>query len=337
MLKLLAMKHRWISFISIFALSSCMQIASERTIKDDGSFSTGLRAMVSGAEFSSSVSDFSGDDPLNMGKENAKMVEVSDVSEMEKDYHKGSKIYWTNAHDPDAFIPELDDEIFAGKEQKAAWHFSYDSALKRARYENKPVLIWFHDSRYSPPSAKLEMELFNTEAFKTWAVDNVIRLKFDTAEQFTGEKFRKYKSKADDMRRYVKKMHTNFNVRGVPVLMIVSPDGAQINSVKGYTSGQNNFYMDTIKHSANLARIHYKDFKKSLTAKGFRTWTGANGSTFFAKIAKYDDKATHNNIWLALHDGQIVKVSYQNLSAKDKTYFDSIKKDLQPPPQKKGK
>lgn len=64
-------------------------------------------------------------------------------------------IYYTDAHDPDAPIPGLE-EAFAQRKENERWIQSYPTALREAQSSGKPILIWFHHSVGSPPSKNLE-------------------------------------------------------------------------------------------------------------------------------------------------------------------------------------
>lgn len=60
-------------------------------------------------------------------------------------------VYYTDAHDPDAPIPGLE-EAFAQRKENERWIQSYPTALREAQSTGKPILIWFHHSVGSPPS-----------------------------------------------------------------------------------------------------------------------------------------------------------------------------------------
>lgn len=63
-------------------------------------------------------------------------------------------VYYTDAHDPDAPIPGLE-EAFAQRKENERWIQSYPTALREAQSTGKPILIWFHHSVGSPPSKNL--------------------------------------------------------------------------------------------------------------------------------------------------------------------------------------
>ena len=73
------------------------------------------------------------------------------------------------------------------------------------------------------------------------------------------------------MLEYVKKAPSLFGVRGTPVLLVMSPDGSKVDTLRGYYTGQNALYFDQIKNSVKLAKQQYEEFKKTLIPKGYRS------------------------------------------------------------------
>lgn len=235
--------------------------------------------------------------------------------------------FFTDAHDPDAPIPGLE-EAFASQNANQKWIQSYTQAVREAHHTGKPILIWFHHSKGSPPSAKLGAELFNTPDFEEWAKKNVIRVCYDQGEEFGNEQMGLIAKKK---RAYVRKAPSIFGVRGTPVLLIMTPNGNKVDTIRGYYTGQNKLYFDQIKNDVKLATAQYEEFKKTLIPKGYRTWTGRNGNTLFAKLSRYDPE--NRIVWLQEADGHQAKTSIQNLSEADRTWV----MDQQPVPKADNK
>lgn len=78
-------------------------------------------------------------------------------------------VYYTDAHDPDAPIPGLE-EAFAQRKENERWIQSYPTALREAQSTGKPILIWFHHSVGSPPS-------------KSWGQNSSIRRNLKTGRK----------------------------------------------------------------------------------------------------------------------------------------------------------
>ena len=69
---------------------------------------------------------------------------------------------------------------------------------------------------------------------------------YDQAEKFESEPVYKKRKK---MLEYVQKAPSLFGVRGTPVLLVMSPDGTKVDTLRGYYTGQNALYFDQIKNS----------------------------------------------------------------------------------------
>ena len=203
-----------------------------------------------------------------------------------------------------------------GCKENERWIQSYPTALREAQSTGKPILIWFHHSVGSPPSKKLGAELLHTKEFEDWAKRNVVRVCYDQAEKFESEPVYRKRQK---MLEYVKKAPSLFGVRGTPVLLVMSPDGSKVDTLRGYYTGQNALYFDQIKNSVKLAKQQYEEFKKTLIPKGYRVWTGVNGNTVFAKLSRYSEKT--QTLWLQELDGHQSRTSLKRLSLEDRTWL----------------
>lgn len=251
---------------------------------------------------------------LGEGNENqAKQLIATTQEEMMK--IDSGAVYFTDAHNPDAYIPGLD-EAFEQKKLTQRWYHSYEQALREARREGKAIMIWFHHSAGSPPSKKLGDELFYTKSFETWAKDNIIRVCYDQAETFENER---NAQKRRRMRDYVQKAPAKFGVRGSPVVLIYSPDGTKVDTIRGFYSGQTQHYFDQIKNSTNLATERYEEFKEKMKSRGYRSWMGTNGKETFAKLSRYAEK--DGTVWLRELDGHIFRTKFTSLSPNDQQWI----------------
>lgn len=248
------------------------------------------------------------------GTQQATQLTASTQEEMLASADSGA-VFFTDPYNSDASIPGLD-EAFTRKKENQRWIQSYSSALREAQRTGYPILIWFHHSKGSPPSRKLAADLLHTREFEEWAKENIIRVCYDQAEEFESEPNAKKRSR---MKEYVSKAPSLFGVRGTPVLLIMSPDGTKVDTLRGYYNGQIRLYFDQIKNSDKLANQQYEKFKKTLIPKGYRTWTGANGNTLFAKLSRYSEK--DQAVWLQEFDGHQNKTSLRSLSEEDRKWI----------------
>lgn len=248
------------------------------------------------------------------GARQATQITASSQEEMLNKMDSGA-VFFTDPHNTEADIPGME-EAFAQKKENQRWIQSYATALREAYSTGKPILIWFHHSKGSPPSRKLGEELLQTREFEKWARQNVIRVCYDQAEEFEHERIGK---KKQQMQNYVRNAPARFGVRGTPVLLIIAPDGTRTDTMRGYYTGQNRLYFDQIKHSTKLAAKQYEEFKKKLAPRGYRTWTGVNGNTILAKLSRYSDKI--QTVWLQEFDGHQTRTFLRNLSEPDRKWI----------------
>ncbi len=59
------------------------------------------------------------------------------------------------------------------------WSDSYKEALKQAKKEKKPLLVYFKGSDWCSPCKKLDRELFSTEKFKNISKENFVLYEAD--------------------------------------------------------------------------------------------------------------------------------------------------------------
>ncbi len=250
--------------------------------------------------------------------QHAKQLTASSQEEMLKT--DSGAVFFTDPHNPDAIIEGLD-EAFAQRSENQRWIQSYAEAVREAQRTGKPILIWFHHSKGSPPSRRLAEELFRTSAFEEWAKDNVIRVCYDQAEEFQSEPVAKKRKK---MVEYVRNAPARFGVRGSPVVLIISPSGDKANTLRGYYTGQASAYMDRIKNAVKIADKQFAEFKKAMEPKGYRTWTGKNGAAIFAKLSRYIEK--NETVWLQECDGHLLRTPLSRLSDADQEWLKTHKR-----------
>ncbi|PKP44959.1 MAG: thioredoxin family protein [Bacteroidetes bacterium HGW-Bacteroidetes-12] len=63
--------------------------------------------------------------------------------------------------------------------ENSAWLTNYNEAIKKAKTENKLILMDFSGSDWCANCIRLEKSVFQTEAFKTYAKDKFILLNVD--------------------------------------------------------------------------------------------------------------------------------------------------------------
>lgn len=106
------------------------------------------------------------------------------------------------------------EEVVTPEEVVINWESSYKDALKRAKDENKPLLIYFTGSDWCGPCKILEKKLFNTDKFQEYADDKFVLYKAD---------FPRNKNLVeDDKRKINKELKNRFGQTKFPTMIMVN-------------------------------------------------------------------------------------------------------------------
>ena len=95
--------------------------------------------------------------------------------------------------------------------QKEGWIADFPKAFELSIEEEKPILANFTGSDWCGWCIKLDKQVFQTEAFKNWAEENVILLELD---------FPRRKKLDPEMENNNKYLQQVFQVRGFPTIWI---------------------------------------------------------------------------------------------------------------------
>lgn len=106
------------------------------------------------------------------------------------------------------------------------WLPTYKEALKTAKKEDKPVLVYFTGSDWCAPCIVLDRELFYTEKFKEFADSNLVLLEVDLP--------RNQDLLSDDKMSENLYLQKKFKVKSFPTLLFLNHRGRKIAEKKGY-------------------------------------------------------------------------------------------------------
>ncbi|MFC5049428.1 thioredoxin family protein [Rubritalea spongiae] len=218
-------------------------------------------------------------------------------------------IIWA-PEDPDAPMEELDDLWENMPKDVDSWHVSYIKAMREAREEGKPVLMWFTDSQRNVATKALANEVFNHKKFKDWADEKVVLLRIDSfiVEDNSDLKERK--------RQYVRDLKERYKVLGAPVVVMLSPRGTSFGKYTGYKSGSAEFYFGRLRSGYRNAAQDYQRWRQEYERKGYRVWHDYRGRKVFAKPRALRD----GELYLITPDGKKSKTSLSKLSAEDQAW-----------------
>ena len=119
------------------------------------------------------------------------------------------------------------------------WITDFDSALKKAKENDKYLLIEFSGSDWCPPCIRLNDEVFETSEWKIWAKENVVSVLIDFPRS----------GQSSEEKKKNELVAKNLNITHFPTIVILSKDNKEMFRT-GYKSGGPKKY---ISHLENLA------------------------------------------------------------------------------------
>lgn len=252
------------------------------------------------------------------GDINAINYNVSTSEQLESiDNGVSEELIWTNPDDPDADIPALT-EAFANRRNGNAWQSDMGYAIKLARQNELPLIVWFHDSVVSPASNALGKEYLNTKEFNDWCNGRVIRLRLDSGESLND-------ATAGSARYNFKEINAlqrRYGLTKKPSLAIITPSGKIVERIDGFDGFLNGFIRD-LQNGVKMAENEYKEYKENLRARGFREWRPARGGrSVFAKFVRYD--AQRKLVYLKEGGGRISSTRLSAFCREDIDYLMSL-------------
>jgi len=146
-------------------------------------------------------------------------------------------------------VNSLDENLTAANtvfitEEGDGWLKDYDAALADAKKEKRNVLIYFTGSDWCPPCKMLQRDLFDTEAFKSIAV-NYTLLYIDIP--------RNRELISPEQMKHNSALVSKINKKGVfPLLVVMNEKGSQIDQYSGYSmTGEVRYHLELLEKHKN--------------------------------------------------------------------------------------
>lgn len=248
------------------------------------------------------------------------MTDPSEGGVMSQLRQREEDLMWTDPDNPDAGLQEME-EVMASVDSRGPWRESYAQARREAMRSGKPILVWFTNSKFSPLCKHLSKEVFASEGFEEWATENVVRLRLD----FDVEGVRRGSVSAmdDEVRKknYLKTLKKRYRVLGLPMVLVMAPDGTVTGRYRGYKKSYGNFYISRLKGDVESSRKHHEEWQERMVKKGYRVWTDRKGRTLLAKLLRYHE----GQLILLEPDGRRVKSKEATLSDVDRAWIQAEK------------
>lgn len=251
----------------------------------------------------------------NKGDINAITYNVSTSEQLEQiDNGSDEELIWTNPDDPDAEIPELT-EAFENRRHGNGWQSDMGWAIRLARRQELPLLVWFHDSVISPKSNALGQDYLNTKEFNDWCKDRIIRLRLDSGSSLNDSTA----DKAKYSYREINALQQRYGLKKKPSFAIITPSGKIVSRIDGFDGFLSGFIRE-LQDGVKVAEAEYKKYKNELRERGFREWISVrNGKKVFAKLVRYD--AEKKIVYLKEDGGRISATKLSSFSQADVDYI----------------
>ena len=195
-----------------------------------------------------------------------------------------------------------------------SWETDYEAALKKAKEENRFILVDFSGSDWCGWCIRLNKEVFSERAFEDYADEELVCLLIDTPRR---------KKLSRDLEAQNTRLKQQFRVSGFPTVLVLNPDGEPVGRT-GYQKGGPEAY---VQHLKEFIEPHREAYPLKGAAPGprtvrtaGRTWTAVSGSTLEAELIEVGGG------WVRLRkaDGTQIKIRVNKLSTEDQAFLTGI-------------
>ncbi len=127
------------------------------------------------------------------------------------------------------------------------WKTNYEKAITMASKEEKYILINFTGSDWCRPCIKMKKDIFDKETFKSYTRDKLVLINLDFPRKKKIDK-----SISEQNNQLLKK----YAVLMFPTIILLDPDGKEINRHVGYKTGGVENYLRYIKRNITSNKLH---------------------------------------------------------------------------------
>ena len=117
--------------------------------------------------------------------------------------------------------------ISMNSQSKLNWEDNYEKAVKKAKKEKKPVLVFFTGSDWCGPCKMLKADFFKTKRFKKIADNNFVLYEADFPK-------RKGNNLSEEKRKKNFWLSGMYDVNSYPTIVIIDSNGKEIARKKSY-------------------------------------------------------------------------------------------------------
>jgi protein disulfide-isomerase len=117
------------------------------------------------------------------------------------------------------------------------WEESLETALQKAKTENKAVLVNFTGSDWCVWCQKLSTEVFSKSEFEDYAEENLILVKIDFPQNI---------EQSTETKSYNNRLAQKFGIQGYPTILLLNSNGDLVLTT-GYLPGGPENYINHLK------------------------------------------------------------------------------------------
>jgi protein disulfide-isomerase len=126
-----------------------------------------------------------------------------------------------------------------GSSDSLNWEDNLETALQKAKTENKAVLVNFTGSDWCQWCIKLSDEVFSKSEFEDYAEENLILVRLD---------FPRNIEQSTETKAYNNQLAQKYGVQGFPTVLLFNSSGNLVKTT-GYLPGGPVTYIDQLKNS----------------------------------------------------------------------------------------
>jgi len=126
----------------------------------------------------------------------------------------------------------------SGTSDNLTWEDNLETALQKAKTENKAVLVNFTGSDWCVWCQKLSAEVFSKSEFEDFADDNLILVKLDFPQKI---------EQSAETKLYNNQLAQRFNVKGFPTILLFNSQGKMVLQT-GYQPSGSVSYVEHLKN-----------------------------------------------------------------------------------------
>lgn len=127
----------------------------------------------------------------------------------------------------------------SGTNDNLNWETNLETALQKAKTENKAVLVNFTGSDWCQWCIKLSEEVFSKSEFEDYANDNLILVRLD---------FPRNIEQSAETKTYNNQLAQKYGVQGFPTVLLFNSSGSLVKTT-GYQPGGPVTYVNDLKNS----------------------------------------------------------------------------------------